>query len=45
LLDGRFSLRGVQIPNRRESYEPIPAASEPLGIVFQERPVSAHENT
>ena len=44
LLEGRFTVRGVQIPNRREFYEPILAELEPLGIVFRDRRASDHEN-
>ena len=45
LLEGHFTLRGVQIPNQREFYEPILAELEPLGIVFRERRASDDENT
>ena len=45
LLEGHFTLRGVQIPSQREFYEPILAQLEPLGIVFRERRASDDENT
>lgn len=44
VLEGRFNLRGVQIPSRREFYEPILTALEPLGIVFNERLVASDES-
>jgi len=44
VLEGRIDLRGVQVPNRRELYEPILDELEPLGIVFRERVVEAGES-
>ncbi|TDI46658.1 MAG: saccharopine dehydrogenase [Acidobacteria bacterium] len=43
VLEGRLNLTGVQIPTKREIYQPILEQLKPLGIVFREWIVSSEE--